>query len=654
MTTQTRNRQGQSNLVAAEEARPAVRGETAAAEPDGGSDHFASARDMPAWAISLGVHLLILLIFGSITWEISRPQEKPISSLMEETDPDSYKFDATVVDQLGNDSNVNMVSPSQAAATESGDDPQKEMEKQLDEELLTVETPPTDEIVEPNEAELVKYIETTGATENPGGLEGSMDRLTKEIAGSLKERKTLVVWLFDASLSLKARRDAIADRFENVYKQLGMLDVGKERALKTAVASYGQETNIITPDPIDDVRKVVDDVRNIKPDKSGVERVFSAVNKVWTHWRTYRTDMRRNMMIIIVTDERGDDYKNMEQVIARLRRYGVRVYCVGNAAVFGRKEGYVKWTYEDGFTEEIPVDQGPETALPTRLKLAFWGTSGRDLQKMSAGFGPYTLTRLCAETGGLYLITEESSGPRFDPAVMRNYQPDYRPFRVIQQEVDQNRAKAALVQAAIKTQAKDVPRPQLRFKADDDNTLRNELGDAQKPFARFDYQLEQMYRILTEGEKDRDKLKSARWRASFDLAYGRVLAMRVRAYGYNATLAQMKAEPKPFQKKDSNMWRLVPSKEINAGSAVKRLARKATEYLSRVVDEHPDTPWAMLAERELSQSMGWAWKETSYTPQNRNRQADPDDPEPLLADEEEQERMRQQRLRQKDRKRPNL
>jgi hypothetical protein len=71
----------------------------------------------------------------------------------------------------------------------------------------------------------------------------------------------------------------------------------------------------------------------------------------------------------------------------------------------------------------------------------------------------------------------------------------------------------------------------------------------------------------------------------------------------------MKVQPKPFQKKDSNEWRIVPSKTINAGQAAKKIERQAATYLKRVIDEHPGTPWALLAEREITIPMGWEWKE---------------------------------------------
>ncbi len=573
-----------------------------------------SAREIPAWAVSFGVHLLIGFFLYSITYVTGVTRDMVVTTSIDELTPEQFKFDTTVVDMVGSNSPANMLSPSMAAATHVGRDPQKETQERLDEELLTLETPVTDMIDSPNEAELVEAVDTTGSTEHPGGVEGSIDRLTFEIAASLKERKTLVIWLFDESLSLKERREKIADRFENVYRQLDLLKADPDKALKTAVASFGKETHIITPEPVDTVDDIVAAVRNVQPDESGVENVFSAVWTVANKWLPFRTKMHRNVMIIIVTDERGDDYgadgANLERTVQKLARYGMRVFCVGNAAIFGREKGFVTWKYDDGSTEDLPVDQGPETVAPERLQLAFWGTNSRDLEYMSAGYGPYALTRLCAETGGLYLVAGESR-LQFDPEVMRAYTPDYRPIRTYLADMQKNPAKMALVNTAMATNVDRIPRPQLGFRAENDNVLRQGITEAQKPAAVLDYKLNEMLAMLQAGEKGRDKLDTPRWRASYDLAMGRVLAMRVRAYGYNAVLAEMKAQPKSFEKQGSNYWRLVPAKEINSGPAVRKLAKQATEYLTRVIDDHPGTPWAMLAERELSAPLGWDWKEAS-------------------------------------------
>ena len=613
------------------------------------------AREVPAWAISLGVHVLVLFLLWSIAGIAMPEQQTIINSVMEEIDEESYKFE-TQADQIGTDSNVNLLSPSLNANEHVSQDPQKEMEKKLEEEMLQFNEPITDPIEQPEEALLSEAFASTGTTEHTGGTEGAIDRLAFEIAASLREKKTLAIWLFDASLSLKKRRDMIADRFANVYKQLDHLNVGADRALKTAVASYGNRTQIITPEPVDDASTVVEAIRNIAPDVSGKEHVFSAVKTVANKWLSYRTKMRRNIMIIIVTDERGDDYAMVEQVSADLARYGIRVYCVGNASIFGREKGYVEWEYEDGFKEEIPVDQGPESVNAERLDLPFWGGSNdnRKYERLSAGYGPYALTRLCAETGGVFFVADQGS-IRFDANVMRDYQPDYRPRRDYVKDVKANLAKSLLVQACAQTRKLKFNRLRLRFDAPSDTVLRTQLDAAQRPAAEFDHNLTEILAVLSQGEKARDKIKEPRWRANYDLAMGRVLAMRVRAFGYNRVLAEMKSEPKSFKKKGSNSWTLKPSREIKAGPVVKKLAKQAIMYLTRVIDDHPATPWAMLAERELGQAMGWQWAEGTVNIARVNTRPGPDaDAATLQLAEEERKRREMQKKKIKKRTPPVL
>src|SRR5262249_27306482 len=118
-----------------------------------------------------------------------------------------------------------------------------------------------------------------GGTENvsEGGVGSAIDRLAWEITQSLHQNKTTVIWLFDQSLSLKERRDAIADRFENVYRQLESLEEGGKGALQTVAATYGEGFKLLTDKPIEDVKTLIPKVRAIPDDPSGKENVFAAV-----------------------------------------------------------------------------------------------------------------------------------------------------------------------------------------------------------------------------------------------------------------------------------------------------------------------------------------------------------------------------------------
>jgi hypothetical protein len=68
---------------------------------------------------------------------------------------------------------------------------------------------------------------------------------------------------------------------------------------------------------------------------------------------------------------------------------------------------------------------------------------------------------------------------------------------------------------------------------------------------------------------------------------------------------------KSFQNADSKAWMLESADNFETESTIKKLAEKAKMYLDRVIQEHPGTPWAKLAEEELKLPLGWSWKETT-------------------------------------------
>lgn len=624
-------------------------------------------RDLPAWGLSLVVNLTILFALSLIVQTVEQAARKLAitSELEEEIMEDQYVFQDTVTDQVGNMGETDALTPTAQVATTAGPVNEVKLERKIEKTLIPTKLamlnlPPTESL----KSELTDKVEVNGGTSEhvQGGVAGVMDRITLEMRRSLEEGPTMAVWLFDASGSLNDRRAAIAERFDMVYKQLAKLQATE--GVYTIVASYGQSAALITPEPIagGDVSKAVEAVGKIAVDNSGKENVFTALNLCIEKFKNFNPHAGRlNKLVFIVTDERGDDFSNLEEVVNKCKQYRFRVFCVGNGSVFGQEKGYVRWKYEDGFEEDIAVDQGPETAFPQVLQLPFLngGDDWRTRKRMSSGFGPYTLTRLCSETGGMYLLTDDALGERFDPAVMRNYAPDYRPIRVIDGEIRKSPAMASLVQAASYTYKKEdsggMRIPALEFRGYNDNVLREDLTEAQRPVAETVYDLEQLHKILEAGEKGRPALTEARWRASFDLAMGRILAMRVRLEGYNRMLAAMKANPRSFTDAKNNMWRLVPSKEIETGPQMKKAGEQSRMYLARVIDEHPGTPWAFMAEKELGMDMGWVWQEFRREPpgaqgQNLTRE---EEARLLLADDMQQRETRRRQM-EKPRDKPKL
>lgn len=584
-------------------------------------------RELPAWGVSLLLNGGILLACHFIAWTVQShaPAPEVVSVMDEVVEPESVFLEAVVNDQLGVEGETLSLSPVAAvsgASSTSGSGTSGQPLQQAVEEIVNPVIPNLvqSEIALPQNTDFTATVMNstgTGVTDKvQNGATGVMDRLTFEIRQSVRERQTLVIWVFDASLSMRDRRNEIAKRFTTVYQQLD-----QEKAtdgLYTAVLSFGEKVNILTPEPVKDVAPLINLVEKIPDDTSGKEVVFEAVGTAVEKWRTFRkNDGAWNKLVFIVTDERGDDAEQyLESVIATCKRTKTRVFTMGNAAIFGQKHGFVRWVSDDGIEDYLPVDQGPETAYPEGLQLPSWGGGGDwQLRQMSSSYGPYALTRLSSETGGMYLIAEESRGRTFDQEIMRNYAPDYRPLKQAEEDIRRNAAKTALVTTAELTYddkkgIRSLPVPTLVFAAYNDNVLRSEVVEAQKPVAQVDYDIKRLLASLETGEKDRDRIREPRWRAAFDLAMGRLLALRARYFGYNNMLAAMRTSPKTFTQPNTNEWVLRPSDQVDAVD-VKKIAEKARKYLQRVVDEHKGTPWAMLAENELRMNMGWSWSESA-------------------------------------------
>lgn len=481
------------------------------------------------------------------------------------------------------------------------------------------------------------------------GTDGAVDRITYELLQAIEQKPTLVVWLFDSSVSMVKRRDEIRDRFEKIYKELGIVQEARKtkkdnpsevEPLLTSVVSFGERVNMLTKKPtanLDDIRKAID---SIEIDDSGVEMVFTAVKAVATKFKGMRVasggQPERNVVLITITDERGDDLVAAEDAIATCRKFGIQSHVLGVPAPFGREFTYIRFIDPDPKFDQTPdwrqVDQGPETLVPERVHLGYQDNYFEE-PVIDSGFGPYALSRMCYETGGIYFsihpnrkvgqqVTEgevEAFASRmsyfFAPDVMDAYQPEYLSEVEYLNRIKKNPMRAALVQAAQLSRVGTLDTPRLNFVKRDEATFIRELTESQQESARLAPELYQLCMLLAEGEKHRHKETTPRWLASFDLSYGTSLAAKIRAEHYNGMLARAK-RGMVFQRPESNTWNLQRSNAVSGDSKLEKEAKLARELLSGVIEDHPGTPWAILAQRELDTPMGWEWSEsfTDLTP----------------------------------------
>ena len=161
----------------------------------------------------------------------------------------------------------------------------------------------------------------------------------------------------------------------------------------------------------------------------------------------------------------------------------------------------------------------------------------------------------------------------------------------------------------------------LGFSAVDSPEFKAEMVRNQGLAERIAYHIEEAMLAMKRGTKARTRVTAGRWQGYYDMILGRLLAIKVRCYEYNWACAIMKRNPPRFENPKSNAWRLVPSEVISYSEKAKAAAKEATVLLRRVVDEHPGTPWAMMARGELRDPLGFKWVETYVDPFARDAQA---------------------------------
>lgn len=625
--------------------------------------------ETPAWAASLFVNVAFLVGLAIFGWPEEPPKQvvtyiEPDEELPPEEEitlPQEFAFSDKPVEEIGAQSidgaaMAESLAPILAEESEAPTPPTPEETSLVSDVTVDFQEEVIAEAkgLKQSDRRIVKGAAGVGTT----GAMGAIDRITHEIYVSLQQRKTLVIWAFDATVSLSQQRRQLHDRMDRIYEELGVIEAAgnpafakhDDKPLLTSVYAFGDKVDPQIQVPTDNLAEIKLAIKNIPIDRSGKEKAFEAIYTAADGAKRYAND--RNVMIVVFTDEVGDDQTRVDDTIKLCRKFHMPVYVVGVPAPFGRGETEMKWVDPDPAYDQTAqwgrVNQGPESRLPEIVKLHFVNAPADD--PMDSGYGPYALTRLSVETGGIYFSVHPNRDMRhavsreetanlsahlkyfFDPDVMRKYRPDYVSDAEYQKLLSANKARQALVQAASQPNwITPLSGPALHFPKRDDADLARLLTEAQKAAAKLEPVIGNLYQTLKIGESDRPKLDGPRWEAGYDLAMGRVLAAKVRTEAYNAMLA--KAKTMKFKNPKNDTWDLEPANTIEVGSALEKDAAKAKEYLGRVVADHPSTPWAMLAAKELETPLGWQWKER-YTGVNAPRPAPPANaPPPPPADD---------------------
>jgi hypothetical protein len=473
--------------------------------------------------------------------------------------------------------------------------------------------------------------------------EQALSRIAQELIRLMREEPVLVVWLFDESESMRDDQAAIRADINRVYQEIGLQisgsrsDKGKTKGkappdpLVSAVVGFGEHVHQVLAKPTSDLRAVRRAINELSVDDSGRENTAAALRASLEEYRGKAKRQKRRLVFIIVTDESGDDWEHLEELIVRVRESRAPVYVLGREAIFGYPWAHMRWVDPVfGLTHWLPVSRGPETALPECLQ---WdGLHGRN-DAFSSGAAPYELARLVSESGGIYFVLPDdeknltgagaNEKRRLEFLHLLQYQPELGPRREYEESRNASRLRSA-VWSVIRTLNPHLdPELNLRewnYPLEPAAFQKIAHGEFQKA-VRAMVLLNQAIKLLDDVRPARAEEASQRWRANYDLLCAQCLAYRVRLFQFLLAIDQhAKASPFPSLP-TNNCWNVVRRaqmlppdeeqvqqtnvnlKELNAQE------KRARELFQQVLTEHPGTPWARRAEFELGTGFGMIFAE---------------------------------------------
>jgi hypothetical protein len=172
------------------------------------------------------------------------------------------------------------------------------------------------------------------------------------------------------------------------------------------------------------------------------------------------------------------------------------------------------------------------------------------------------------------------------------------------------RDAVAAAQTALQKQG-GMERLQEYYNAPGENktAFNTELEKKGKQLGKAIFDVGEALEAMTKVEEERDK-ETPRWQADYDYLLARLKAQLAYLNEYSALLGQMRKDQQPpLEPKVHSGWRVASQTTVSDATA-KKYATESRKTLEKLMKEHPDTPWAILAKRDHLTSLGLEWQPT--------------------------------------------
>ena len=455
----------------------------------------------------------------------------------------------------------------------------------------------------------------------------ALDQLAREILRHLKDHKLTVVWLFDESISMQDDQRTILEKFDRVSFELNKnIEPGKKTsgALNHAIVGFGQGIDFVLKKPTLEIDEIGRAIKKLRTDMSGVENTMQAITQTIDAYAGL-IGKDRKMLLILVTDESGDDGADVEEARQALKKFKVPLYVIGRQSLFGYQ--FAHHRYVDPVTKDVyhpVINRGPETA---DVEIYQWDGLYDRWDEQPSGFAPWELARLTKDSGGIYFLlpSEEFMRVRqreqaYSIIQLKEYMPEYDNRIVYVQNRTSKELRRSLYQIITETKGFIYRRD---FPIDPSELAQAAEQEGNEATAKLDLLLK-VQDHLEKLKKLRDHELEKRWQAHYDLMLAQTVAFQIKAFEYRALMAQIiQKPPVPSKLPTPDLTITFVVDHASEPLAAKNLTAKkyveAKRLLEDVIAKHPKTPWADLAQDTLDRGFSVKLNEWHHNPKYAER-----------------------------------
>jgi hypothetical protein len=240
------------------------------------------------------------------------------------------------------------------------------------------------------------------------------------IKASVEVSPTLVVWILDRTPSAQKIVTQATAAVKELYdsSDVRQWSLSSDDPLLTAVIGYDETAEFLL-EPTGDWQTVKATIDTIQPSSSGRENTFATIRQALDKYLTFRTDKRREVLLVLITDEAGDDPQLVDSLVEATRKNALPVYVLGSPAPWGQVNPFAAnpKVIDASKTDDSAAVYGPESLHSERVDIQSWVASygfgyqeRPDFSLIDSGFGPFALERLCRASRGQFFAIRPDAG----------------------------------------------------------------------------------------------------------------------------------------------------------------------------------------------------------------------------------------------------